>query len=344
MKKITLSIAAISLMLSITSCGNDEAASSATETKTLNVETYKVIEQSFNSELVTTADLMAEEQVDLMAPVTGQVLNIYFKEGQNIKKGQTIVRLDDRSWKAELLGVNAEFSSSEKEYQRKLQLLDVGGSSQEEVDLAYSKVQTLQSKQQQLQVNINLANVVAPFSGQLGMRNFSEGAFLQQGDLITSLTANENIKVDFSVAQAYKYSIEIDKKVKVVVDDDSLTATIYAISPSVNQETRMITVRAMLELTKNQSVLPGTYAEVILPINAIDDALLVPTQAVVPSITEQTVYVYNNGKAERRVVTLGNRTADKVHVLTGIKAGEVILTTGLLAVKDGMSISIKEPK
>lgn len=337
-------IIGFSLMLSIFSCGNDQADQSSTETKTLTVETYTVKAQPYNSQLVTTANLMAEEQVDIMAPITGQVLDIYFKEGQIINKGQTLVRLDDRSWKAELLGVNAEFVTAEKEYKRKKELLDVGGSSQEEIDLAYAKMQSLQAKKQQLQVNINLANVEAPFTGQLGMRNFSEGAFLQQGDLITSLTANAQLKVDFSVAQVYKKSIEVNKKVIVLVDNDSLEATIYAVNPSVNQETRMITARAMLDAGKNQTILPGTYAEVILPINAIDDALLVPTQAVVPSITEQTIYVYNNGKAERRVVTLGNRTADKVHVLTGIKAGDVILTTGLLAVKDGMSISIKEPK
>lgn len=344
MKKITLFIIGISMLLTMFSCGSDGANQAKSGAKTLTVETYKVKAQPFSNELITTANLMAEEQVNLMAPIAGQVLNIYFKEGQKITKGQTIIRLDDRSWKAELVGVNAELASSKKEYNRKKELLSIEGSSQEEVDLAFAKMQTLQSKQQQLQVNINLANVSAPFSGQLGMRNFSEGAFLKQGDLITSLTANQQLKVDFSIAQAYKKSIEINKKITVLIDNDSLIANIYAISPAINQETRMITARAMLELNKEHSILPGTYAEIIVPTNAINDALLVPTQAVVPSITEQTVYVYNNGKAERRVVTLGNRTADKVHVLTGIKEGDIVLTTGLLAVKDGMSISIKKSK
>ena len=214
MKKITLFIIGISLLLTIFSCGNDEANQSKNGA-TLTVETYKVTAQPFNNELVTTASLMAEEQVELMAPIAGQVLTIFFKEGHKVKKGQPIIRLDDRSWKAELVGVNAELASAEKEYNRKKELLSIEGSSQEEVDLAFAKMQTLQSKQEQLQVNINLANVLAPFSGQLGMRNFSEGAFLKQGEVITSLTANNQLKVDFSIAQAYKKSIEIDKKVKV---------------------------------------------------------------------------------------------------------------------------------
>lgn len=344
MKKITQSLFGLSLILAIVSCNNGEAEKSADGTNTLQVETYTVKAQPFNNELTTTANLIAEEQVELMAPMAGQVLAIYFKEGESVKKGQTLIRLDDRSWKSQLVGVKAELDAAQKDYMRKQELLSVEGSSQEEVDNSFSKVEILKSQQQQLQVNIDLANVSAPFSGQLGMRDFSEGAFLKQGDRITSLTANQQIKVDFSIAQVYKKSIEIGKKITVLVDNDSLVATIYAISPAVNQETRMISVRAKLEFEKNQTIMPGTYAEIIVPTNAINNALLVPTQAVVPSITEQTVYVYNNGKAERRVVTLGNRTAEKVHILTGIKENDVVLTTGLLAVKDGMSISIKQSK
>lgn len=337
-KKTILVIISINLF----ACSTEEKHN--TSNNTLSVKAYKVIAEPFNNELITTANLMAEEQVDLMAPIPGQILNIYFKEGQNIAKGQTIIRIDDRSWKAELTGVNAELNSAEKEYNRKKELLSVEGSSQEEVDIALAKLQTLKSKQQQLQVNISLANVTAPFSGHLGMRNFSEGAFLKQGDLITSLTANKQLKVDFSIAQAYKSSITLNKEVTVLIENDSLTAKIYAISPAVDEQTRMINVRALLNQNEKQTILPGTYAEIILPTNAIENALLVPTEAVIPSITEQTVYVYNNGKAERRVVTLGNRTANKVHILTGIKEGDIVLTTGLLAVKDGMSVSIQQTK
>ncbi|WP_020530313.1 efflux RND transporter periplasmic adaptor subunit [Flexithrix dorotheae] len=341
MNKALKNLVFATIASTIFSCSSEQKPSS--NTSDLTVEVYKVKKQTFSNEIVTTANLLAQEQVNLMAPIAGQVLDIYFKEGQKVNKGQTIIRLDDRTWKAELVGINAELTSAQKDYDRKKELLSFEGSSQEEVDLALAKVLSLQSKQQQLQVNINLANVTAPFFGQLGLRNFSEGAFLRQGDLITSLTANQQLKVDFSIAQAYKKSIKINKKITVLVEGDSLTATIYAISPAVDEQTRMITVRAMLKQNPKNNILPGTFAEIILPTNAIDDALLVPTEAVVPSITEQTVYVYNNGKAERRVVTLGNRTADKVHILTGLKEGDSVLTTGLLTVKDGMSISLKHP-
>ncbi|MEQ6120769.1 efflux RND transporter periplasmic adaptor subunit [Reichenbachiella sp. MALMAid0571] len=342
MKKIIPFIIAITL--ATTSCNNNEAATKAGVASALQVEAYRVIAQPFSNELLTTAQLMAEEQVELMAPMAGQVLTIYFKEGEKVAKGQKLIRLDDRSWKAQLVGVNAELDAAQKDYDRKKELLSVEGSSQEEVDNALSQIEILKSQLQQLQINISLANVSAPFSGQLGMRDFSEGAFLKQGDLITTLSANKQLKVDFNLAQTHSKSIEIGKTVLVLVGQDTLEAKIYAVNPVVDVQTRTINVRALLERKENNSIMPGAFAEVLITTNLIDDALLIPTQAVVPSIAEQTVYVYKNGKAVRKVVVIGDRTADKVHIVSGIFDGDTVLTTGLLAVKDGMDLEIQSIK
>lgn len=344
MKKIINFIIAIALAMAIISCSKKETSTQAGVVGALQVDAYRVMPQPFSKELLTTAQLMAEEQVELMAPMAGQVLAIYFKEGEKVTKGQKLIRLDDRSWKAQLVGVNAELEATQKDYNRKKELLSVEGSSQEEVDNAHSQIEILKSQVQQLQINIRLANVTAPFSGQLGMRDFSEGAFLKQGDLITTLFANKQLKVDFNLAQTHAQSIEIGKTVLVLVGQDTLEAKIYAVNPVVDFQTRTINVRALLEQKTNRTIMPGTYAEVLIKTNLINDALLIPTQAVVPSISEQTVYVYKNGKAVRKVVVIGNRTADKVHIVSGISAGDTVLTTGLLAVKDGMDLNIQSIK
>lgn len=344
MNKITYFIIAIALAVANISCSKNEASTQVGVVGALQVDTYRVMPQLFSNELLTTAQLMAKEQVELMAPMAGQVLAIYFKEGEKVKKGQKLIRLDDRSWKAQLVGVNAELEAAQKDYDRKKELLSVEGSSQEEVDNAQSQIEILKSQVQQLQINIRLANVTAPFSGQLGMRDFSEGAFLKQGDLITTLFANKQLKVDFNLAQTHAQSIEIGKTVLVLVGLDTLEAKIYAVNPVVDFQTRTINVRALLEQKTNRTIMPGTYAEVLIKTNLINDALLIPTQSVVPSISEQTVYVYKNGKAVRKVVVIGNRTADKVHIVSGISAGDTVLTTGLLAVKDGMDLKIQSIK
>lgn len=323
----------------IVGCGvqsNEETSAS-----TLQVKGYKVTPESFQNELVTTANVMANEQVEIKAPMAGQVMAIFFKEGQTVSQGEKLIQLDDRTWQAEMIGVKAELEAAEKDLQRKRALLDIGGSSQLELDQATSLVETLKSQIQQLQVNIDLARVTAPFSGQLGMRNFSKGAFLNQGDVISTLSEISQLKIDFSISQTYSGSLQVGTRIWLLIGADSLEAVVYAINPVIDQQTRTINARAMLKQRTGRMIMPGTFAEVLLATNQLDDAMLIPTQAVVQSITEQTVYVSKNGKAERRVIQMGSRTADKVHVLDGIAIGDTVLTTGLLSVKEGMDLTFQ---
>jgi membrane fusion protein (multidrug efflux system) len=341
MKKSIKSIIAFGFLLSFFSCGEESNKQTEDVKNILQVESFKVVPQAFNSVYSTTAELMAEEQVELKAPMSGQVLNIYFKEGDKVSKGDKIVQLDDRDWKAQLIGVSASLDAAEADYQRKQELLAIQGSSQEEIDYAYSSIQNLKSKREQLQLNIDLANVKAPFSGQLGMRNFSVGAFLQQGASITTLVKLDHLKVDFTLAQEHKNLIEIGNMLSVIVGKDTLKAKIYAINPLIDINSRTFSVRALLEQKTANWIIPGSYAEVLISENFIKDAILIPTQAVVPSINDQTVYLYKNGKAQRNVIQMGDRTADKVLVLDGISAGDTIVTTGLLQIKEGMDLELQ---
>ena len=193
MNKKFKNIVLVAMAAIIWSCGGTEKDAQQ-DPGNLQVKGFKVTAQPFNSEVKTTATIMANEQVELKAPIAGQVLAIYFDEGAKVKKGQQLIRMDDRSWKAQLVGVQAALENAQKDYERKKQLLAVEGSSQGEVDNSFSTVETLKSQAEQLKVNIDLANVKAPFSGVLGMRDFSEGAFLSQGQVITSLTAIDKLK------------------------------------------------------------------------------------------------------------------------------------------------------
>jgi membrane fusion protein (multidrug efflux system) len=329
------------IILSLFSCKEEDNKQAAPGKSLLAVEAYKALPQAFNSVFSTTAELLPAEQVELKAATSGQVLNIFFKEGERVKKGDKIVQLDDRDWKAQLSGIKAELDAAEADYERKMELLSIEGSSQEEIDMAFSKIQTLKSKMEQLKVNIELANITAPFSGQLGMRNFSQGAFLQQGAVITTLVDVDHLKVDFTLAQQHKKSLEIGQMLSVLVANDTLKAKIYAISPVIDTQSRTFGVRAILDQPDKNTIMPGSYAEVLISENFIQDALLIPTQAVVPSINDQTVYLYKNGKAQRNVIEMGDRTSDKVLVLKGIEAGDTVITSGLLMIKEGMDLQIQ---
>ncbi len=263
------------------------------------------------------------------------------KEGEKIAEGQPIIRMDDRSWKAQLVGLRAELDAATKDLDRKKALLSIEGSTQEEIDGIFSRTETLSSQIKQLEINVQLANVVAPFSGSLGLRNFSKGAYLKEGEVITVITQMNQLKVSFSLAQEYQSSMKVGKTVKVIADGDTLEAKVYAISPLIDANSRTISVRAMLQQKGGNSIMPGTFAEVLVATDALDDALLVPTQAVVPEINDQTVFIYRNGKVERKIVKLGGRSSELVHIVSGISAGDTVLTTGLLQVKEGMNITLQ---
>lgn len=336
------SIMLSALVLLASSCGDSaDGKQPSSGRSSMNVDGFIVSPQPFNNTVVVTAALQANEQVQLMAPMAGQVLDIYFNEGEKVTAGQSIIRLDDRAWKAQLLGLNAELDAATKDLDRKKQLLTIEGSTQEEVDGLVSKVETLRSQIQQLEINVDLANVKAPFAGTLGLRSFSKGAYMKAGEVITVLTQLDRLKVEFSVAQEHKNSLEVGKVVRVVVTNDTLEARIYAINPLVDANSRTISVRAILKQESANTIMPGTFAEVLIATEFVEDALMVPTQAIVPEINDQTVFLYKNGKVERRTVQLGGRNAELVHVATGINAGDTIITTGLLQVKIGMDVTLQ---
>lgn len=341
MKSIQTITLIAALLIVATSCSNkSDAKTGPAAKKSLQADGFIVKSMPFNSELIVTANVLANEQVEIKAPISGQVLNISFNEGGYIRQNSPIVQLDDRIWKAQLVGLNAELDAANSDYNRKKELLEFEGSTQEEVETSFSRIESLKSQIKELEINIDLANVEAPFSGRLGMRDFSKGAFLSTGDVITTLTETNQFKIDFMVSQEYLKSVSIGKEINVLIEGDTLKATVYAINPQINSSSRTVNVRARLKPGSNNTIMPGTFAEVLLSTNYIEDALLIPSQTIVPEIEKQTVYVYENGKAIRKEITMGNRTSDKVHIISGISEGDTLITTGLLLVKSGMDIQL----
>lgn len=339
MKQVTCFSFVLSIGLFVQSCSSDTAQEQQGGMPTLQVDAFIVRPQFYSDLFITTANLLPTEEVEIKSNISGQVMQINFKEGQSVKKGQSLINIDDRQWQAELVGLKAELKALDKEYERKESLLKVEGSSQQELDRSVASIAGVKSKIQKLEVNIDLARIKAPFSGLVGMRNFSEGSYLSVGESITILTKLDELKVDFSLPENLYSSVEVNQSVKVIVNHDTLSATIYAITSRLDQTSRTFNVRAVLKQpTKN--ILPGTYAEVLVRKDKQDDALLVPTQAVVPEINNQTIYIIKNGVAEKRNVKLGSRTATMVNIIDGISPNDTIITTGLLQIKDGSPVTI----
>ncbi|MGV8138082.1 MAG: efflux RND transporter periplasmic adaptor subunit [Mangrovibacterium sp.] len=294
----------------------------------------------FENKMTVTANLLPVESVAIKTPVAGTVLAIHFNEGQSIRQGQPLVQIDDRVWKAQIKGLKAQLLAAGEELKRKEALFSAEGASQEEVETIRSNVQQLEARIEELSVYVALAEVPAPFSGRVGMRDFSVGAYLSQGQTITEIAQSDRLKVDFNLPGRYVSQLSTGKEVTVIANGDSLKAPVYAINPVVDENARTIQVRAMLNNPKRW--LPGDFAEVSLILDVHDSAMVIPTELIVPELGAETVFVSKNGRVVKQKVTTGPRNSKMVLVTGGLSAGDTLLTTGLMQVREGIQVKISQ--
>lgn len=333
---------AVVLLLMITSC-NENNSFRQDLSGPLRVEGYELKHEFFSVNIRSTGELLPFEEVELRTPVAGYVFEIFFEEGQAVKKGDLLLEIDNRTWTARKKGLEARLISAKSEFDRQKQLLKIDGVSQQDVEQSEAEVDNIAAQIEELDVMIDLSHIRAPFDGRLGMRNFSPGAYLSQGEVVTHLVQNDQLKIDFSVPAKYAGLINIGQDVTVIssANGDTALAQLYAVEPMINTVSRSLQARALLK-KHNTGFLPGDFVQIILGVERYEDALLVPARAVIPELNAQVVYVYADGKAERRKITAGTRTRDRVQVLSGLSEGDIVITTGLMEVSDGDNLTLKE--
>lgn len=324
------------MLVFATSCTEDKSSVANDEVR-LKVEAMVVEKEVFENSLEVTGNILPNEAVEIKAPIEGIVLDIYFKEGQRVSKGARLVRLDDRTWRAQAEGVRARIKAAKTLLDRKKSLLEIEGASQEEVDNASAELVNLEANLQELQVNIDLANVRAPFSGTVGLRDFSLGAYLGKGDVITQLAQTDRLKLNFDLPAKYALGSIVGKTVDVVSERDTFKASVYAIEPSVSNSSRSFSARAYITQGKH-NLTPGDFAQVIYNQEVDSAAILIPTEAVMQELQGQVVFLLKNGAAKKQKVTVGTRTSDQVQILEGLSVGDSVITAGLLQLKDGTKV------
>ena len=335
-----LSSIVVSLLFLSCSSGNSDGQGQQGP-RSINAEGFRVETQPFNVQIRSTGELHSYEEVELRSPVAGNVLSIHFEEGQFVQQGALLVRIDSRTWEAQKNGLEAQLVSAENELLRRRQLFDVEGASQEDVDQAEARVSSLKAQIDELAVRIDLAQIRAPFSGRLGLRDFSPGAFLSQGDRVTRVVQTHKLKINFDIPARYAALAKENMKVKVISSShgDTTYARIYALEPVINPNTRSLHLRGIMENGSGRFV-PGDFAQVVMDVEQNENAILIPAESIISELNSQVVYLARNGKAEQREVEIGTRTRGRVHILNGIAEGDTVLITGLMDVRDGSSINL----
>lgn len=309
--------------------------------KSMNVNGIIVEYQSFDNNLALSGSIEANEQVEIRSEVSGIVEGIYFQEGSNVSKGQVLFKVNDLELRAQLRQMaTKEGLASENERRAKL-LLQKEAISQEEYDIARADLRSAQAQSQLIKAQIAKTSVRAPFSGKIGLRSISPGTYITPAILVAKLVNTGKLKITFSIPEKYASQVKTNTILtfKVAGSDEKYTAKVYAIEPEVAVATRTLQVRAIAE-NKSGKLLPGTFADVELPLDIIKDAIVVPTEAIIPVQNGKKVFVSSNGQAKEVMIETATRTDASILVLSGLKAGDTVITSGVMSLKNETPVKV----
>ncbi len=321
---------------------NDDSKDKAGKNKAINVNGIVVHSQTFDNNLSLSGSIEANEQVEIRSEVSGIVEEIHFNEGAIVTKGQVLFKVNDLELRAQLgQATTKENLASENERRAKL-LLQKEAISQEEFDIARADFKSAQAQSQLIKAQIAKTSVRAPFSGKIGLRSISPGTYITPSILVAKLVNIGKLKITFSIPEKYASQVKLNSIISFSVagSTNKYDAKVYAIEPEVQVATRTLQVRAIAE-NKTGKLLPGTFANVELPLDVIKDAIVVPTEAIVPVQNGKKVFISNKGKAKEVIVETATRTDASILVLSGLKTGDTLVTTGVMSLKNDAPVKVK---
>lgn len=315
------------------------ALSGASNPVELAVSTYTVVASPLNESIAATGSLLAGEGVTLQAEAAGRVTAIHFKEGAQVRKGDLLVKLNDLELRA-----MRDRASHRRELaairERRIQLLiGKGVARQEEFDVASNERKVQDAELALIVAQIEKTEIRAPFDGIVGLRYVSEGAFLTPATRVATLQRVADLKIEFSLPEQYAARVRTGMPLTFTVSGDGEVhqGRVYAVDPQIDIQTRTVSVRATCANPSGR-LLPGNFATIELQLSTLANALLVPATAILMGAGEKSVFVLVAGRARRRAITTGMRLEDRVQILSGLQPGEVIVTSGLQQIREGLPI------
>lgn len=308
----------------------------------LPVEVFSVSTRELSNTVYTTGTLISSEETSLFSETSGKVIEIHFIEGEVVEKNTLLIKLNDNDLKAQFNRTELEKTLAVQTLKRQKQLFEKGGISQEQFDAAQNRVQVLDAQLDEIKARIEKTEVRAPFRGIVGLRKISPGAYLNPGTETATIQNIDRLNIEFSVPEKYFKSVQTNDVIKFRVSgSDSLyKAQVYAIEPKIDINTRTVIMRARFD-NRQAGLLPGLFAYIEYTIETIQEAILIPSQALVPELKGQKVYVYKSGSVGERQVETGLRTDTEIQITAGLQPGDSVITTGILQIRPGMSVRVR---
>ncbi len=331
----------ILLLASCTSKPGADVAESKRQQGPLKVDGYVVRGSSISESIEVPGSLLPFEETQIRAEVGGRIVELNVHEGGNVARGTMMVKLFDKDLQAQLNKLKVQLQIKEKTQERSAELLKINGISQQEYDLSELDVENLKADIESTQIAISKTEIRAPYSGRVGLRNVSLGAYISPSDIITTLRQVDALKLEFSVGEKYAKEISKGYSVSFRVDGGEADhkATVIATENSVDANTRTLRVRALVD-ERHRELVPGIFAKVNLQLGKTENGLLVPSQAIIPAARNKQLILLRKDSAQFVVVETGVRDSAFVQIVKGVKVGDTVVTSGLMSVRPNTKIEV----
>jgi len=307
----------------------------------LLVEGFVVEAHTESENIEVPGSLLPVEETQIRPEVTGRVVQLNIQEGALVKKGALLVKLFDKDLQAQLRKLQVQLDISKRTVERQKDLLAINGISQQDFDLSALAVDNLNADIETTKISISKTEVRAPYDGKLGLRNVSLGSYVSPTDVLTSVRQVDQLKLEFSVPEKYAKNIAPGYSVKFRVDggDEDHRATVVATEGNVDQVTRTLKIKSIVN-ESNAELIPGIFAKVNLQLGRNKNALMVPSQAVIPQARSKQIILLRKDSIRFLTVETGIRDSVFVQIVKGLKAGDTIITTGLMAIRPKSKLKI----
>lgn len=323
------------------SAANQVMANQSRGRRALNVNAITIKPQLLKEEIPITGITLPDEEVDLSFESSGKITEINFEEGTYVKKGQLLAKVNDRPLRAQLQRLVSQLKLAEDRVFRQNALLERDAVSKEAYEQVKTELATLNADIDLVEANIQQTELRAPFDGIIGLRQVSVGSFASPSTVVAKLTKVSPLKIEFAIPERYAGDIKTGTDLSFTLEG-KLTpfhAKVYARESKIDPETHTLTMRALYP-NSNGSILPGRYASIKLTNQEVEDALVVPSQAIVPEMGKDKVFLYRNGKATPVEIITGIRTEKEVQVLEGLNIGDTIIVSGTLQLRTGLDVTL----
>ena len=308
--------------------------------KILNVNAAIVRPQVLVDEIPIIGSLLPDEEVNLSFETSGKITDINFEEGTHVTKGQLLAKVNDRPLQAQLQRLVAQLKLAEDRVFRQDALLKRDAVSKEAYEQVKTELATLNADIELVRAQIEQTELRAPFDGIIGLRQVSVGTYASPSTIVAKLTKITPLKLEFSVPESYAKDVRVGTSLNFNLTGslNKYEAQVYARESSLDPETRSLTIRALYP--NPSGIMPGRYASITLRKQEFENALAIPSEAIVPEMGKDKVFLYKKGKAEPVDSVTGTRTEALVQAVAGLEEGDTVIISGTQHPRTGRAVTI----